>query len=124
MGRVLANSSGEELSQISGSGALNESYALYSAKDKMLKLIPDGQIATSRWDEFQAALAEDLADEEVLAWERRWKARNADKEMSWYVVESYFGGNVPQTGSPQHRIEEVHNSSLSSVLYRVPFLVE
>jgi hypothetical protein len=123
MGRVLANSSGEELSQISGSGALNESYALYSAKDKMLNLIPDGKIASSRWDEFQAALAEDLADEEVLAWERRWKARNAGKEMSWYVLDSYFGGNVPQTGSPQHQIEEVYNPSLRCVLFRVPFLV-
>jgi hypothetical protein len=123
MGRLLAGTSGEELSQITGSGALNESWSLYSAKDKILNLIPDGNIAKTHSDEFQAALAEDLADEEVLAWERRWKARNAGKEVSWYVLPTYFGGHVPRTESPEHQIQEVFAPSFGSGLLRVPFLV-
>jgi hypothetical protein len=122
MGRLLADSSGEEISQITGSGALNESSSLYSSNGKMLNLIPDGYIAKTHSDEFQAALAEDLADAEVLAWERRWKARNAGKEVSWYVLPTYFSGNVPQTESTEHQIQEVNTPTFGTLL-RVPFLI-
>jgi dsRNA-specific ribonuclease len=121
MGRLLADSPGEELSQISGSGALSESWSLPSALS-VVNMIPDEQIVRDRWDEFLAALSEDLADEEVLAWELQWKARNAGKEVSWYVLPSYFSLGMPVAGSPEHQIQEIYDKSLG-LLMRVPFLV-
>ncbi len=121
MGRVLAESPGEELSQISSSGALNESWCLPSALG-VVNMIPDEQIVGDRWDEFLAALIEDLADEEVLAWEQQWKAKNGGREVSWYVLPSYFSRGLPTVGSPEHQIQEIRNTNLGPLL-RVPFLV-
>jgi hypothetical protein len=121
MGRVLADSAGEELSQIGRSGALNESWSLPSAFS-VVNVIPDEQIARNHWDEFLAALTEDLADEEVLSWERRWKARNGGKDVSWYVLPSYFNNSMPVVSSPAHQIQEIHDQSLGPLL-RVPFLM-
>jgi len=66
MGRVLADSPGEESSQISRSGEVSESgWLLSDSADSVVNMTQDERIVGDRWDEFLAALVEDLADEEV-----------------------------------------------------------
>jgi hypothetical protein len=121
MGSVLADSPGEELSEISKEGGLNESWSLPSACE-VVRLIPDEEIVKDRWDEFMTALTEDLADRDVLAWEQQWKARSRGKDVSWFVLPSYFGGNPPALDRPEYQIQRVWHERFGELL-RVPFLV-
>jgi len=121
MGSVLADSPGEELADVDKKGALNESWSLPSAYE-VIRMIPDEEIVKDRRDEFTAALFEDLADRDVLNWEHQWKAKYGGKEVSWFVLPSYFGGNPPVLERPEYQIQSIRHDQFGELL-RVPFLV-
>ena len=122
LGSLLADSSGADLTEISRTGALDESYQV-TAEPDVFRLIPDDTIIQNRRDEFLAALEEDLRDPEVLAWEQRWQARRGGKTYDWFVLPSYFGGNPPEIRRTGYQIQPFTHPQIAEPLLRVPFLV-
>lgn len=121
IGSILSEPSEMQLYEVSDKGALAEYYDLFSG-EQAVGMISDSEIIQSHRHEFQAALAEDLNDENVLAWEKRWKANHEGKELNWFVAPHYFGREIPNFGNPNYEIQEFGTDKFGTLL-RVPFLV-
>jgi hypothetical protein len=121
MASVLSDSSREDVSKISDRGALEEVWDDVALNTQVVGIIKDSEIIRTRRDEFMSALREDLADEEVLAWEKQLKDRRGGTDLSWFVLPSYFDYNPPDIKEP-YQIKEFPHDIHNKIL-RVPFLV-
>jgi hypothetical protein len=123
---VVVLAEGTRLEDVPRMGALGETletlaYGRSARGESAVNIIYDSEITQARSKDFLIALNDDLADPDVQAWERRWKARHEGHEVAWYVLPSYLGGHLP-VGEAKYGIEPVH-SAQHGELYKLPFLV-
>jgi hypothetical protein len=105
-GSILSNSDSMDFTEISNLGA-GEGMDIDGQNE--LGIIPDYEIVENHLNEFADALVEDLNDEEVLAWERKWEERQGGKKIYWFVDPEYFGRKINEINdrivNPIYKIE-------------------
>jgi hypothetical protein len=117
-GSILSNSDSMDFTEISNLGA-GEGMDIDGQNE--LGIIPDYEIVENHLNEFADALVEDLNDEEVLAWERKWEERQGGKKIYWFVDPEYFGRKINEIND--RIVNPIYKIEYNYGLLKVPFLV-